>query len=60
MATTTTTPAPAPVTGPAPTLLTPAAGASVRTMAIVLWAVVGSALTYGIVMTALKASALFS
>jgi hypothetical protein len=35
------------------------AGASVRGMALGLWTVVGGLLAYGIVMTAIKASALF-
>lgn len=39
---------------------TPAAtGATIRVMALGLWAVVGSLLAYGVVQTVLKASALF-
>lgn len=36
-----------------------AVGAPIKTMALVLWGVVGSLLTYGIVMTVIKATALF-
>lgn len=36
------------------------AGASITTMATGLWVVVGSLLSYGIVMTVIKASALFT
>ncbi|MCC2315483.1 MFS transporter small subunit [Cellulomonas xiejunii] len=34
-------------------------GAPVRAMALALWVVVGSLLTYGVAQTALKAAALF-
>lgn len=37
-----------------------AAGGSVRAMAIGLWGVVGALLAYGVLQTAIKASALFT
>lgn len=51
----------APVAAPehAP-VATSAVAAPVRVMALTLWAVVGSLLTYGVTMTAIKAAALFS
>lgn len=37
----------------------PAAGSAIRVAAVALWGVVGSLLAYGVLQTALKASALF-
>ena len=44
---------------PAVTEAPAAVGAPIKTMALALWGVVGSLLTYGIVMTVIKATALF-
>ena len=54
---TTTPPAAAPAT---PATVAPAGAGPITMMAIGLWVIVGSLLAYGVVMTAIKATALFT